>query len=71
MAIPRIETRRTGEFAFGHYGIRAYRIWQQFDGRRWFQRHEWIRNDGSSEFDNWIDGHKAWASDAQPVEDAV
>jgi hypothetical protein len=41
-------------------GISAYRVWQQFDGRRWHQRHEWKRADGSTDLENWIDGASGW-----------
>ena len=38
-----------------HGGYIAYRIWKEFDGRRWFQRHEWKHADGTIEMDAWID----------------
>ena len=50
-----------------HGGIVAYRIWQQFDGLRWFQRHEWKAADGSIQMDEWINGASGWCSDAQPA----
>ena len=37
-----------------HGGFSAYRIWKEFDGRGWFQRHEWKHGDGSTEMDDWI-----------------
>lgn len=42
--------------SMSHGGYVAYRIWQQFDGMRWFQRHEWKRADGSLEMQDWING---------------
>lgn len=50
-----------------HGGYVAYRIWQQFDGLRWFQRHEWKRADGSLEMDEWIPGFAGWASTATEI----
>lgn len=50
-----------------HGGYTHYRIWQQFDGLRWFQRHEWSRADGSSEMGNWINGIRNWVSSATPA----
>jgi hypothetical protein len=50
-----------------HGGFAAYRIWQEFDGRSWFQRHEWKRADGSLEMEKWIPGVSGWCSDATPV----
>lgn len=44
-------------------GYDAYRVWQQFDGLRWFQRHEWKAVDGSIEAEEWIaSGTKFWLS---------
>lgn len=40
-----------------HGGIAAYRIWTQFDGRTWWQRHEWKNADGSTRMNEWIHGH--------------
>ena len=37
-----------------HGGYTHYRIWQQFDGLRWFQRHEWKFSNGSAEMEGWI-----------------
>lgn len=48
------EIKRTGWVEFGHHGVSHYRIWKQQDGHRWFQRHEWKREDGSIEMDDWI-----------------
>ena len=54
-----------------HGGFVAYRIWQQFDGLRWFQRHEWKYADGSTRMDDWINGVASWSADAAPVEEAA
>lgn len=43
-----------------HGGFVAYRIWKQFDGMRWFQRHEWKRADGTIEMADWIHGASGW-----------
>lgn len=43
-----------------HGGFVAYRIWQQFDGLRWFQRHEWKRANESTEIGHWIKGADGW-----------
>lgn len=45
-----------------HGGYVAYRIWQEFDGRAWFQRHEWKRADGTLEMENWIRGAAGWSA---------
>lgn len=50
-----------------HGGYVAYRIWQQFDGRNWFQRHEWKHADGTTACDEWIRGVAVWCADAKPV----
>lgn len=74
----RIETRRTewtkcvdGPWYpnLSHGGYAAYRIWQQFDALRWFQRHEWKCADGSIEMEEWIDGVRGWSANAAPVAD--
>lgn len=49
-------------------GLVAYRIWQQFDGMRWFQRHEWKAADGSIDIQEWINGAKDWCPSAHPVQ---
>ena len=41
-------------------GLTAYRIHQQFDGMRWFQRHEWKSADGTTELEAWIPGVTGW-----------
>lgn len=51
-------------------GVAAYRIWQQFNGREWFQRHEWRNADGTTSMDAWINGAKGWNSRAETVEAA-
>lgn len=43
-----------------HGGFLAYRIFQQTDGRRWFQRHDWKRADGIVETGYWIDSPPQW-----------
>jgi hypothetical protein len=48
-------------------GIVAYRVWQQFDGLRWYQRHEWRHADGSSHLEEWINGVAGWCIDAHPI----
>lgn len=50
-----------------HGGFVSYRIWQQTDGRRWWQRHEWTRADGSIQMDGWIPGIVAWLPGSQTV----
>lgn len=52
-----------------HGGYRSYRIWKQFDGLRWFQRHEWKCADGSIEMEDWIDSSVgAWGCCVETVE---
>ncbi|WMT88245.1 hypothetical protein NO932_06450 [Pelagibacterium sp. 26DY04] len=51
-----------------HGGYVAYRIWQQFDGLRWFQRHEWKNADGSTEMEDWIKGVSGWCTSAKPAD---
>lgn len=49
-----------------HGGYTHYRIWQQFDGMRWFQRHEWKRADGSLEMEGWISsGVTGWCQSSR------
>jgi len=52
-------------------GYSAYRIWQQFDGLRWFQRHEWKCADGSVETDEWIRGAEGWSPHAVAAKEAA
>lgn len=47
--------------SLSHGGYVSYRIWQQFDGLRWFQRHEWKCADGSFEKEAWINGANGWS----------
>ena len=47
-----------------HGGYTEYRIWQQFDGLRWFQRHEWNTVNGVPELDEWIAGADGWLPSA-------
>jgi hypothetical protein len=35
--------------------IEAYRLWMETDGRSWWQRHEWLYEDGIKSIDEWID----------------
>lgn len=48
--------------SIGNGGYDAYRIWVQFDGRRWYQRHEWKFADGSTEMEKWIDSPSGWGT---------
>ena len=48
-------------------GVVSYRIWQQFDGMRWFQRHEWMHADGTSHEEEWIRGVSGFLPGSQPV----
>lgn len=54
LTAPTIETRRTDWLTID--GLAPYRIWTQFDGLRFFQRHEWRNADGSTEIEGWIPG---------------
>lgn len=49
-----------------HGGFAAYRVWQQADGHRWHQRHEWKHADGTTEIERWINGVTGWLPDAIP-----
>lgn len=41
------------------------RIWQEFDGVRWWQMHEWRNLDGSSDASQgWIIGTRGWSPNA-------
>lgn len=53
--------------SMSHGGYVAYRVWQQFDGMRWFQRHEWKAANGSTELDAWISGVKGWLPSASEL----
>lgn len=48
-------------------GLVAYRVWKQFDGMRWFQRHEWKRADGTTEMDAWIRGAEGFSEGSVPA----
>lgn len=54
--------------SMSHGGLTHYRIWQQFDGMRWFQRHEWKRANGTTEMQDWISGGAGWCETAMPAE---
>ena len=62
-----IETRRTNWIVNAVDQGLVYRIWQQFDGMRWFQRHEWKLADGSIRMDDWIRGAAGWCPAAAQV----
>lgn len=59
MPVTTIETRRTDWLSLD--GVSPFRIWKQFDGLRWFQRHEWRKADGSVEMDEWIPSFGPWS----------
>lgn len=50
--------------------IGAYRIWQEFDGRHWYQLHEWEKRGGNRERfadgAGWINGVRGWSVNASP-----
>ena len=54
------ETYRTKWFrlanlpAWAGSGMEAYRIWIMWNGFSWMQRHEWLREDGQIEIEEWI-----------------
>jgi hypothetical protein len=48
-----------------HGGFVKYRIWQAYDGLRWFQRHEWTHADGTQELEGWIKGAEGWLDSAK------
>ena len=58
------ETRHTDWIVNGDL---TYRIWQEFDGVRWFQRHEWKNADGSTRMDDWIRGAAGWCPGSEEV----
>jgi len=60
-------TRRTDWLQ--HSGLPRYRIWKQFDGLRWFQRHEWERADGGSDLEDWIPSGPGWVRLSTVLED--
>lgn len=70
---PQTETRvspwvsTAGRPAWDDSDIAAYRVWTQFDGLRWFQRHEWERKDGSIVLDGWINSGRGFEPHLIPV----
>ena len=43
------------EVPYPYYGMKSYRIEiNAGDPYRWFQRHIWTREDGTTEVDDWI-----------------
>lgn len=52
-------------FESAHYT--HVRIWQEFDGVRWWQMHEWRNLDGSTSADGWIIGSRGWSPTATPA----
>ncbi|MES0207893.1 hypothetical protein NKJ93_02185 [Mesorhizobium sp. M0028] len=65
------ETRRTDWIRNKFSPELIYRIWQQFDGRRWSQRHEWLNMDGTTRMDDWIDGAAGWCLGSMPASQAI
>lgn len=51
-----------------HYD--AVRIWVEFDGRQWWQMHEWRRPDGTTWAEGWIHSTKGWGT-ALPTAEAA
>lgn len=47
--------------------LAAVRIWQEFDGRHWYQMHEWERADGTRYAEGWIQGVRGWSKNAIPA----
>ena len=46
----------TKEIEFGHYGYKSYRIERDLSFQyKSYQRHVWIRDDGSIEENEWIE----------------
>lgn len=68
MVRPNIERRVTpwvvveGRQDWAESGIAAYRVWQEFDGRHWYQMHELEFSHGNRERckTGWINGVRAW-----------
>lgn len=60
------ETRVTPWVGFGFHGLSHYRIWKLFDGFRWFDAHEWRREDGSTEMTGWLPSPSGWPSHYAP-----
>ena len=55
------EIRVTEWKSFGHYGLTHYRIWTRPGtfGKS-AQRHEWKREDGSTDLEEWIETPFRW-----------
>lgn len=48
----------------------AVRIWKEFDGRQWWQMHEWRRPDGTTWAEGWIHSTRGWNA-ALPTTEAA
>jgi hypothetical protein len=71
-AKPANETRRTDWVPYGHYGFAAYRIWMRRTEHGMFQRHEWKRDDGSIDLEDWIAAPwKDFGAHYAPVDEAA
>lgn len=46
----------------------AVRVWQEFDGRHWYQCHEWEYKGGNRQrwAEDWINGVRGWSINALP-----
>lgn len=64
---PWVNVERRPEWAGS--GIAAYRIWIEFDGRHWYQMHEWEYAHGNRErwSEGWINGLRGWPPNARPT----
>lgn len=66
------ETRVTHWIAFGHYGLTHYRIWQKKTAHGMWQRHEWKREDGTTNMEEWIASpNLGWSVGSTPVAEAA
>lgn len=54
-----------------HGGFVAYRIWKEFDGRKWWQRHEWKCANGTVTMENWIHSLDGFGSTYTVIEKAA
>ena len=64
------ECRVTPWRDYGHYGMKAYRIWICRTGLFWFQRHEWLPEGANqSQMDPWIPGVKSFGGATLPAPD--
>ncbi|XAI96322.1 hypothetical protein [Microcystis phage Mae-JY30] len=54
-------------------GLKAVRIWQECDGRHWYQMHEWEFEDGRKEPDaaGWIAALRGWSANATLTTEAA